>query len=363
MVFWVPAIALAAGAGYFLGQGNPATSKSPETTTKHLTQAPPQPVVQTIRYETPPNVATRTQNIVVATSTALAVAIYYYYSSSRQTKIITTAVEETAGETQDLVRECDENNERRIEELDDKNQKRKNELSSEIRSESRAQFEVIGNQLELLANVSLETLRQVANGLVRGDDNELDVDNQYGGDLLDVVNEFQNQSNVNMSTEAYLQARESYLVEIQQEITKREENRNNNNSNKSNKISDKIVIHDYVTPGGPDYNTPGGPDDTNSKENCDKSYIANVTDAFFKKNTNNNSNYNDNSYSDWILSKIGGTPYNYYTKTRDFYKKHDQTILLAGIGLGSWYVFSKLSTYVFPPNKTQTQTKTIVMQA
>ena len=119
----------AVGTYYYSKQ--PQKISQPEKTSKSFAQVPQ---TQPIRiYTPPPQNSTKTQNIVVASGTALVVLAYYYYSSARQTKIITDTVEETALETQDIVRECDDNNETRIQELDDRNQTRKDELSNEVK--------------------------------------------------------------------------------------------------------------------------------------------------------------------------------------------------------------------------------------
>jgi hypothetical protein len=99
-------------------------------------------------------------------STAIvALASYYYYLQNSGTRQVIDRVDETAGETQDLVVECDENNERRFEVLDEKMEERNNELSATIRGEQRAHFDVLSDQLYCVTQLCLKTLDTVAKGV------------------------------------------------------------------------------------------------------------------------------------------------------------------------------------------------------
>ena len=85
---------------------------------------------------------------------------YWYWHKNSNAKICKT-VHKTAEQTQDLVTQSDENNEKRFEKLNQKNEERAIDIQTNVISEQRAGFDVLSQQLYTLTQITLQTLNSV----------------------------------------------------------------------------------------------------------------------------------------------------------------------------------------------------------
>eukprot|EP00483_Globobulimina_turgida_P000631 UN00631 len=168
---------------------------------------------------------------------------YYYYIHNNGTKKVIGKVEETAEETQDLVQKSDDNNSKRFEILDSKNEDRAQNLELEIRSEQRAGFNVISQQLYCLTQVAIQTLSALASSHDKKEVNDC-VNNEK---LISYCDKAQDLADTILDEQHLLKSKENNLKDIKAEIQLRNNNR----------PQQEVVMSSNVTPGGPNsYNNP-----------------------------------------------------------------------------------------------------------
>merc|ERR1712228_242593 len=169
---------------------------------------------------------------------------YYYYIHNNGTKKVIGKVEETAEETQTLVQQTDDNNSKRFQMLDKKNEDRTQNLEIEIRSEQRAGFNVISEQLYCLTQVAIQTLSAVASSNNNSNSNENEsVTNEK---MLGYCDKAQEMADTILSDEHMLKTKENNLNDIKAEIQLR------NNANTV--VMGKLDNDYHSTPGGPNSN-------------------------------------------------------------------------------------------------------------
>ena len=137
-------------------------SQSQQQVESLVPQAPQPP--QVIVYESPNARSSRSWMYSLSGTALLTLAGYYYYIHKWGTKKVISRVEETAEETQNLVDKADKNNSKRFCELDARNTERAHTMEAEIRSEARAGFGMLSEQLHGLTQICLETLSAIAHG-------------------------------------------------------------------------------------------------------------------------------------------------------------------------------------------------------
>ena len=274
---------------------------------------------------------------------------YYYYINSSGTKKVIGRVEKTAEETQNLVQETDENNAKRFEILDKKNETRAQNLELEIRSEQRAGFNVISEQLYCLQQVAIQTLSAVASlssssTTNNNNDNNNDENNEK---LLGYCDKAQEMADTILSDQHILKTKQQNLKDIKAEIQLRNNdiiNINNNNNN------------NHQTPGGPpindnNNNNNNNPFDINNLKN-ENTIITNVSSSSYNNNNDNNddnNNNNDNNFISSIRSKIenGIKP---ISIGYHIWNNKQQYIVLATGTISVFYITKKVNDYVFNNN-------------
>mmetsp|Transcript_1546 Transcript_1546/g.1269 ORF Transcript_1546/g.1269 Transcript_1546/m.1269 type:complete len:192 (-) Transcript_1546:611-1186(-) len=153
--------------------------ESSQTSTMQSTQTSSKPA--TIIVQSPLNNNRRNSYLIpFGCAAVFGLGGYYYYIHSSGTRKVIHRVEETAEETQTLVQQTDDNNSKRFEILDKKNEVRAQNLELEIRSEQRAGYNVISEQLYCLQQVAIQTLSAVASLSSNNNNNNVQVNgNDY----------------------------------------------------------------------------------------------------------------------------------------------------------------------------------------
>ena len=165
----------------------------------------------------------------ISSTAIMSICAYYYWIHKNGTKQVISKVEDTAIETQGIVKECDENSEKRFIELDKRNAERADDLSAEVRGEQRAHFEVLSKQLYCVTQVCLQTLNAVANGIT-GTNDDFSTDTR----LMNYSIKAQEMSDDFFKNEIYLRAQALHVSECQDALDARQRNH-------------------YITPGGGEY--------------------------------------------------------------------------------------------------------------
>ena len=252
---------------------------------------------------------------------------YYYYIHSNGTKKVIGKVEETAEETQTLVQQTDDNNSKRFQILDKKNEDRTQNLEIEIRSEQRAGFNVISEQLYCLTQVAIQTLSAVATSTNSASNNENEsVSNEK---LLGYCDKAQEMADTILSDEHMLKTKQNNLNDIKAEI----QLRTNANYEQNNAVMGKLDNDYNATPGGPDSN----PFDLNRNQSA----------TIIDNNINNQQSNGEDDTNTNILSAIsnGMQPAQiaYYV-----YENRQYVMLSSGI-VFALYVSGKVVDYFSAP--------------
>lgn len=225
------------------GRNNTAT----QPTTPPINAVSEERVMRSIHVISERNEASLTRKALVLTSTVLLVYFgYSYFSSNANTKKVIDKVEDTAHETQDLVKECDENNQKRFEEIDDRAEERTNNLSVEIRGEQRAHFEVTTNQLNFITNICLQTINALAGGISSSDDGEIAQPNQQ---LRAYAEHAQEVSDRLFDRDTYLKAMDIHMDECRAQIASRKPSKMKESTTMQ---PNEMIFAETLTPGGPD---------------------------------------------------------------------------------------------------------------
>merc|ERR1712228_856831 len=253
---------------------------------------------------------------------------YYYYIHNNGTKKVIGKVEETAEETQTLVQQTDDNNSKRFQMLDKKNEDRTQNLEIEIRSEQRAGFNVISEQLYCLTQVAIQTLSAVASSNNNSNSNENEsVTNEK---MLGYCDKAQEMADTILSDEHMLKTKENNLNDIKAEIQLR-----------NNDVMGKLDNDYHATPGGPNAN----PFDLNRNQS------ATIIPSSYKDNNNNENE--DNLNTNNMLSTLQPIQIGYYV-----YENRQYVMLSSGI-MFALYVSSKVVDYFSaPPSVTYTTNET-----
>merc|ERR1712129_41579 len=175
---------------------------------------------------------------------------YYYYIHANGTKKVIGKVEETAEETQTLVQQTDDNNAKRFQMLDTKNEDRTKNLEVEIRSEQRAGFNVISEQLYCLTQVAIQTLSAVATSTNSNESSNDNANNNNNNEkLLGYCDKAQEMADTILSDEHMLKTKQNNLNDIKAEIQLR-------NNDQNNVVMGKLDDDYHATPGGPNNSNP-----------------------------------------------------------------------------------------------------------
>eukprot|EP00485_Elphidium_margaritaceum_P015596 CAMPEP_0202731064 /NCGR_PEP_ID=MMETSP1385-20130828/186956_1 /ASSEMBLY_ACC=CAM_ASM_000861 /TAXON_ID=933848 /ORGANISM="Elphidium margaritaceum" /LENGTH=330 /DNA_ID=CAMNT_0049397347 /DNA_START=28 /DNA_END=1017 /DNA_ORIENTATION=- len=181
---------------------------------------------------------------------------YYYYIHAAGTQQVIGKVEETAEETQELVQETDDNNAKRFDILDKKNEDRAQNLEIEMRTEQRAGFNVISEQIYCLQQVAIQTLNAVAMSMNKPSsaahhDDDAECNAMSNEKLLGYCDKAQEMADTMISDQHTLTIRERNLKDIKAEVQLRSNGSRN-------------VVHS----GGDNHITPGGPGDIGDVDDC-----------------------------------------------------------------------------------------------
>eukprot|EP01083_Nonionella_stella_P088696 247371_1 len=168
---------------------------------------------------------------------------YYYYIHNNGTKKVIYKVKETAQETQDLVQKTDDNNAKRFSVLDKKNEDRSQNLELQIRSEQRAGFNIISEQIYCLTQVAIQTLSAVASSSTTKENDNANPTNEK---LLGYCDKAQEMADTILSDDHLLKAKENNLKDIKAEIQLA--------SNQQQQVM--MMKSEDVTPGGPPMKNP-----------------------------------------------------------------------------------------------------------
>jgi len=211
----------------------------------------------------PSSSKTNSYLVPLGTAAFLGLGGYYYFIHNNGTKRVIGKVEETAEETQDLVVQTDENNAKRFEVLDERNEQRSQNLELEIRSETRAGFNVLSEQIYCLTQVAIQTLSAVASpGIGNPGGSEQEVSNEK---LLGYCDKAQEMADTILTDQHMLTAKENNLRDIKAEI----------------QLRNNAVLSDaHKTPGGPDDFESGGNPFAIKRSQSTK--ITNVTAKSYK---------------------------------------------------------------------------------
>ena len=262
---------------------------------------------------------------------------YYYYIHSSGTQKVIHRVEETAEETQTLVQQTDDNNAKRFEILDKKNEIRSQNLELEIRSEQKAGFSVIRDQLYCLQQVAIQTLSTVAS--LSSSNNKQDNNNNNNNEkLLAYCDKAQEMADTIISDEHILKTKENNLKEIKAEIQHR--------NNQYNIIMNKIDNDDDITPGGPSYND----NDNNNNNNNNNEFDINRNQSTITTNVSSSS-YRDNDNELSIMNKLqnGIRPIEF-----GYYIWNNRQYVILGIGVVTVFtVTKKINDYILNNNDTK----------
>jgi len=187
------------------------------------------------------------QMLYISSAVMVVYFAYSYYIGNTNTKRVIDKVEDTAQETQELVKECDDNNQKRIEELDERAEDRANELSIEIRGEQRAHFEVLSKQLNCVTQVCLQTITAIANGAAHSsEDGEIAQNDQ----LVAYAEKAQEMSDNLFDRDTYLKAVDMHMDECRAQIGNRKKSKMKGASTQPD--MDDMMIAGGVTAGGSD---------------------------------------------------------------------------------------------------------------
>jgi len=249
---------------------------------------------------------------------------YYYLIHNNGTKKVIGKVEETAEETQDLVVQSDENNAKRFEVLDNKNEQRAQNLELEIRSETRAGFTVLSEQIECLTQVAIQTLSAIA-GNGNQSNNEQDMSNEM---LLGYCDKAQETAETILSDEFMLKTKENNLKDIKAEIQLR---------------NNVILNNNHKTPGGPNDYGSGNPFDIKRNQSTK---ITNVSAKSYKDHEIDDeeaSNGNSVLFSS-VMSKVQALKMAQYAWDNREYVAVSSGVVMA------FYVANKTMDYLSAPS-------------
>jgi len=240
-------------------------------------QQPTQPII----VNAPANKDSSSSKLVTLIGVGAVVTMgYIYYNRILGTKQVINKVETTGKETQGLVKMTDENNVKRFNELDKRNTKRANDMEAEIRSETRAGFQVVSEQLYCLTQVCIQTLSHLANGTSNNNnDGEFCSPNDK---LLGYADKAQEMAETILDDQHMIKAKHDNLKDIKAEIFQRNENENN-----------EFIMQNGVTPGYK--NTPGGPDNNDDIHQYNELNKQQPFITSFGDNNSNNANINNNN--------------------------------------------------------------------
>merc|ERR1712154_480109 len=170
--------------------------------------------------------------------------------------------------------QTDDNNSKRFHILDKKNEDRTQNLEIEIRSEQRAGFNVISEQLYCLTQVAIQTLSAVATSSNSNDNDNESITNEK---LLGYCDKAQEMADTILSDEHMLKTKENNLKDIKAEIQLR-------NGNKNNII---MMEANDITPGGPENVDGDNQFDFNQNQST---VITNVSSSSYKHKKQQNEN-------------------------------------------------------------------------
>ena len=248
---------------------------------------------------------------------------YYYYIHNNGTKQVIGKVEETAEETQDLVVQSDENNAKRFEVLDTKNEQRAQNLELEIRSETRAGFTVLSEQIECLTQVAVQTLSAIALGNGGQSNNEQDMSNEM---LLGYCDTAQQTAETILSDQHMLKTKGNNLKDIKAEIQLR---------------NNVILNNNHKTPGGPDDYNGGNPFDIKRRQSAT---TTNVSAKSYKdhQNDDDGSHEGSNMFSS-VMNKVETLKMAQYAWDNRQYVAVSSGVVMA------FYVANKTMDYLSAP--------------
>eukprot|EP01084_Bolivina_argentea_P113351 202032_1 len=260
---------------------------------------------------------------------------YYYYIHSSGTKKVITKVEDTAAETQTLVQKTDDNNAQRFEILDEKNESRAQTLETEIRSEQRAGFNIISEQLYCLTQVAIQTLSALASSNNDPSVNENDNTNDNNEKLLNYCDKAQEMADTILSDEHLLTAKDNNLKDIKAEIQLR------------NQQQQRVIISNSNN----NNITPGGPMDNNNNNNNNNIFDLNHNQQ--PKIMNNINGDNDDNNNGNMLGNILYYPMVVYNNGMKMskvgyymYKYKNEMILSSGV-MFALYIGNKTINYYY----------------
>jgi len=191
--------------------GNPRGSSS----LNDAPQAQEERLSKTIQVITQQNTTNLTRSMISITSVALIVYVAYsYYSNNSNTKQVIDKIDGTTKDQKELVKECDDNADRRNEELDERIEKRISELSAEMRGEQRAHFEILSKQLNCVTQVCLQTIGALANPSEDGEEHA-----KQNEQLVLYAEKTQEICDNLFDRETYLKAMDTHLAECRHQIS------------------------------------------------------------------------------------------------------------------------------------------------
>lgn len=234
---------------------------SSKSATAQTFSEPPRPTI----IVQPSNPKTNSYLLPLGVAGFIGLGGYYYLIHNNGTKKVIGKVEETAEETQDLVVQSDENNAKRFEVLDAKNEQRAQNLELEIRSETKAGFTVLSEQIECLTQVAIQTLSAIAVGNSNQDQSEQDMSNEL---LLGYCDTAQQTAETILSDQHLLKTKENNLKDIKAEIQLR---------------NNVILSGTHKTPGGPHDYDGGNPFDIKRRQSAK---VTNVSAESYKDHDN-----------------------------------------------------------------------------
>jgi len=248
---------------------------------------------------------------------------YYYLIHNNGTKKVIGKVEETAEETQDLVVQSDENNAKRFEVLDAKNEQRAQNLELEIRSETKAGFTVLSEQIECLTQVAVQTLSAIALGNSNHDQNGQDMSNEM---LLGYCDTAQQTAETILSDQHMLKTKESNLKDIKAEIQLR---------------NNVILSGNHKTPGGPADYDGGNPFDFKRRQSAK---VTNVSAESYKDHQSEQDGAS-NAFSS-VLSKVEALKMAQYA-----WDNREYVAVSSGV-VAAFYVANKTMDYLSASSST-----------